>query len=152
MSNKSLTQDCDSRAITRVQRSVTVEAQTRKLVSAVLLCLALMFIYSENIIAQTSDAAEVSSSDTEDLDLSQATSPQTDGQAADGDSAVDAVLGNAEITESRRENGQRYRIELDHSGGAKQYIEENDSDGKIESTDNDIEETPNLPKWKLGSW
>ena len=67
-------------------------------------------------------------------------------------SAVDGVFGKAHVTESRRENGQRYRIELEHSGGAKQYIEENDSDGKIESTGNDIEETPNLPKWKLGSW
>jgi hypothetical protein len=31
-------------------------------------------------------------------------------------------------------------------------MEETGSDGKIESTNNDIEETPNLPKWKLGSW
>lgn len=66
--------------------------------------------------------------------------------------AIDSLLGKATITESRRENGQIYRIELNHSSGAKQYIEETDSDGKIHSTSNDIEETPNLPKWKLGSW
>ena len=63
-----------------------------------------------------------------------------------------SALGTATITESKRENGQVYRIELEHSLGGKQYIEENDSDGKIQSTSNDIEETPNLPKWKIGSW
>lgn len=62
------------------------------------------------------------------------------------------ALGIATVTESRRESGQLYLIELEHSLGSKQYIEETDSDGKIESTSNDIEETPNLPKWKLGSW
>lgn len=67
-------------------------------------------------------------------------------------SAEDSVFGTAKVTESRRENGQRYLIELQHSSGSKQYIEELDSDGKIESTSNDIEETPNLPKWKIGSW
>lgn len=61
-------------------------------------------------------------------------------------------LGSAKITESRRRNGQIYRIELEHSSGSKQYIEELDSDGKIESKSNDIEETPNLAKWKIGSW
>lgn len=62
------------------------------------------------------------------------------------------LLGTAKITESRRESGQVYRIELEHSSGSKQIIEETDSDGNIESTNNDIEETPNLPKWRLGSW
>lgn len=63
-----------------------------------------------------------------------------------------SLFGKAKVTELRRENGQVYLIELEHSSGSKQYIQENDSDGKIESTSNDIEETPNLPKWKLGSW
>ena len=62
------------------------------------------------------------------------------------------LLGSATIKESRRENGQVYLIELEHSSGAKQYIEETDSDGRIQPSSNDIEESPNLPKWKLGSW
>lgn len=66
--------------------------------------------------------------------------------------SVFSALGTTKITESKRESGQVYRIELEHSGGSKQYIEETDSDGKIQSTSNDIEETPNLPKWKIGSW
>lgn len=61
-------------------------------------------------------------------------------------------LGSATIKESKRESGQVYRIELEHSAGAKQIIEENDSDGSIESTSKDIDDTPNLPKWTLGSW
>ncbi len=61
-------------------------------------------------------------------------------------------LGTATIKESRRENGQVYLIELEHSAGAKQYIEENDSDGNIELKSDDLDETPNLPKWKIGSW
>jgi len=63
-----------------------------------------------------------------------------------------SILGSTKITESRRENGQIYEVELEHSSGSKQYIQETDSDGKIESKSNDLEETPNLPKWKLGSW
>lgn len=63
-----------------------------------------------------------------------------------------SVFGNATVVESRRESGQLYLIELEHSSGSKQYIEQTGSDTKIESTSNDIEETPNLPKWKIGSW
>ena len=81
-----------------------------------------------------------------------ASDDQEPNEQRDEDSVADSVFGTAQVTESRRENGQRYLIELEHSTGSKQYIEEIDSDGKIESTSNDIEETPNLPKWKLGSW
>jgi hypothetical protein len=77
---------------------------------------------------------------------------KTGEKKAEKGAAIDNLLGTTTVKESRRESGQRYLIELDHSSGAKQYIEETDSDGKIESTSNDIEETPNLPKWKIGSW
>jgi len=83
-------------------------------------------------------------------------SVSTEGETSADDSTeqetVKSLFGKSKITESKRENGQVYLIELEHSSGSKQYIEENDSDGKIQSTSNDIEETPNLPKWKLGSW
>lgn len=82
-----------------------------------------------------------------------ATTPKAQPEATHNDKATaNRLFGTAKITESRRESGQLYLIELEHSSGAKQYIEETDSDGKIESTSNDIEETPNLPKWKIGSW
>lgn len=84
--------------------------------------------------------------------LHYSTAEQSDKEAQKPESAIDNLLGTTKVTESKRESGQLYRIELEHSGGTKQYIEETDSDGKIESTSNDIEETPNLPKWKLGSW
>ncbi|MFT5573119.1 MAG: hypothetical protein ACI9FR_002052 [Cryomorphaceae bacterium] len=80
------------------------------------------------------------------------TSIQVEADNGPNTSAATPLFGTSHVTESRRENGQRYLIELEHSTGSKQYIEELDSDGKIESTSNDIEETPNLPKWKLGSW
>lgn len=73
-------------------------------------------------------------------------------EEATADSGVLGALGSTRVTESKRENGQVYSIEIKHSLGGTQYIEELDSDGVIESTDNDIEDTPNLPKWKLGSW
>lgn len=63
-----------------------------------------------------------------------------------------SFLGTTTVVESRRESGQIYLIELKHSNGPTQYIEETDSDGNIEFKSNDIEDTPNLPKWKLGSW
>lgn len=61
-------------------------------------------------------------------------------------------LGSATVKESRRENGQVYKIELKHSAGAKQTIEKNDSDGSIKSKGKGIDDTPNLAKWTLGSW
>ncbi len=76
---------------------------------------------------------------------------QTEDQT-DPATGINRILGDATITESRRENGQRYLIELEHSSGSKQYIEDNDSDGKIQATDNDLESEPNLPKWRLGRW
>lgn len=80
----------------------------------------------------------------------------SNAQSASTDDESEALsnnlLGEATIKESRRESGQVYRIELEHSSGSKQYIEENDSDGQIESNGIDLEDTPNLPKWKLGSW
>jgi len=81
---------------------------------------------------------------------------QTEQDSESSDEATEdgasSPFGTAKITESRRESGQVYLIELEHSSGAKQYIEENDSDGNIESQKTDIEDTPNLPKWRLGSW
>ncbi len=61
-------------------------------------------------------------------------------------------ISRATVVESRRESGQVYSIELQHSKAPNQYIEETDSDGNIEFQSNDLEETPNLPKWKIGSW
>jgi len=65
----------------------------------------------------------------------------------------DATSPSSAITEYRYESGQVYRIELDNTIGGKQYIEETNSDGQLLGDKNtDIEDTPNLPKWKLGSW
>ena len=63
-----------------------------------------------------------------------------------------SLLGESEVTELRRQSGQVYRIELKHASGSRQVVEETDSDGVIETTPNDLEETPNLPKWRIGSW
>lgn len=95
-------------------------------------------------IAEQASSSELKSAAQQSADAADIGEQETTG--------IDSLLGKAEITESKRQNGQVYLIELEHSSGAKQYIEETDSDGKIESTSNDIEETPNLPKWKLGSW
>jgi hypothetical protein len=84
-------------------------------------------------------------------DVQQSTKQESNDTAQAVDANV-SRFGTATVTESRRESGQVYRIELEHSAGAKQIIEENDSDGSIESTKTDIDDTPNLPKWTLGSW
>ena len=62
------------------------------------------------------------------------------------------LFGKSTVVESRRENGQVYSIELQHSNAPTQYREETNSDGNIEFESKDVEDTPNLPKWKLGSW
>lgn len=79
---------------------------------------------------------------TQKVDAPTTTAPNTSG----------SVFGTTSIKESRRESGQVYRIELQHSSGRNQYMEETDSDGNIESDPSDIEDTPNLPKWRIGSW
>ena len=61
-------------------------------------------------------------------------------------------LGYATITEQKRESGQIYLIELEHSLGGKQYLYENDSDGQIGSSVEEDESLTEIPKWKLGSW
>ena len=70
----------------------------------------------------------------------------------EGEEEVNDGISRATVVESRRESGQVYSIELQHSKAPNQYIEETDSDGNIEYESNDLEETPNLPKWKIGSW
>jgi len=78
---------------------------------------------------------------------------QTEANKAESEAETEQdILGTASITESRRENGQVYEVEIDHSLGGKQYFEKNDSDGSLETTPADLEDTPNLPKWKLGTW
>jgi hypothetical protein len=73
-------------------------------------------------------------------------------QAITESTTTTSPFGSATIKETRRENGQRYRVEMQHSAGAKQVIEETDSDGSLENVDKGIDDTPNLPKWTLGSW
>ena len=82
------------------------------------------------------------------------TASSTDSQTGSDSSEEESTGGisRATVVESRRENGQVYSIELQHSKAPNQYIDETDSDGNIEFKSNDLEETPNLPKWKLGSW
>lgn len=71
----------------------------------------------------------------------------------DSKAQTNSAAPAARATEYRRESGAVYRIELDNTIGAKQYIEETDSDGQLlGNKHSDIEETTNLPKWKLGSW
>ena len=73
-------------------------------------------------------------------------------EAAESTPAADRLFGKATITERKRENGQVYAIEIQHSKGNKQYIEDNDSDGLTDGKTKDIDETPNIAKWRLGSW
>lgn len=117
---------------------------------------------STAVFAQTAPPPTLGQ-DTKGVPAIEETAPETNDTAKNKASAAEnqdsankqdgaSLLGSATIKESRRENGQVYLIELEHSSGAKQYIEENDSDGRIQPSSNDIEESPNLPKWKLGSW
>jgi hypothetical protein len=87
---------------------------------------------------------------TENKAFSEQATQKAKNQETDGKKST--ALGASTVIESRRESGQIYSIELQHSNAPTQYIEETDSDGNIESKSNDLEETPTLPKWKLGSW
>lgn len=77
-----------------------------------------------------------------------------DTAATEEDEENFGPLGQAIITETRRESGgQIYRVELEHSiGGGKQILEENDSDGQLEKRTSGLEEEFSIPKWRIGSW
>ena len=62
------------------------------------------------------------------------------------------LFGKTKITERKHENGLVYSIELEHSSGAKQYIEDNDADGLNDTSTNNIDDNPSIAKWRLGSW
>ena len=87
-----------------------------------------------------------------------ATTPQSADSQANNAQTKDenkSVFSNAKVIEHKRENGQVYLIEIDHPLGAKQYLYENDSDGKIGSSiesSESYESLTEIPKWKLGSW
>jgi len=109
------------------------------------------------LIASTASAQDISSPP----ELGQETKGtpaiiETNTVSSDNGIAVEETENEGQkrtqFKELRSESGLIYQIELNHASGSKQYITETDSDGNIESTDNDIEETPNLPKWKIGSW
>ncbi len=73
--------------------------------------------------------------------------------ASSSDKADDGrFFGTTKITEHKRENGQVYSIELEHSSGSKQYIEDTDADGLSDSRTKDIDSHPNIAKWRIGSW
>jgi len=76
----------------------------------------------------------------------------TEAETSDDDEKKPGFFGKTTIVETKRENGQVSSIELKHSNAPPQYIQETDSDGNIKIESNDLEDTPNLPKWKLGSW
>lgn len=89
--------------------------------------------------------------DTTDNTVNAETS-KVSSEAAEEKNKNSNIFGTSTVVESRRENGQVYSIELQHSNAPTQYIEETNSDGNIEFESKDVENTPNLPKWKLGSW
>ena len=74
------------------------------------------------------------------------------GDSKEQKSFADNLLGTAKVTELRRENGQLYRIELEHSSGSKQVLEDNDSDGNFGDDDNSLGNAPKVAKWRIGSW
>lgn len=133
--------------------------ETTKLTINAVIALAIATLLASSALAQTAPPTlgqetkgTPAVTEGEPLPETEQTPDTQSSEQTNTENESDGILGTATITELRRENGQIYEIELDHSLGGKQYIQENDSDGNIESTSNDLEETPNLPKWKLGSW
>jgi hypothetical protein len=116
---------------------------------AVLLC--------ANLAAQTQDAIEPPSIGQKTKGTPAIVETQevsaVEYQATQQSEANDrSLFGDAKIIERRRENGQVYRVELEHPLGSRQYIDDDDMDGEIKTDNSSLEEAPNLAKWRLGSW
>jgi len=79
-------------------------------------------------------------------------SAQEKTETATESAETQSPFGTSTVTEHKRESGQVYLIELEHSLGGKQYLYENDSDGQIGSSVEDNDSIKEIPKWKLGSW
>ena len=86
----------------------------------------------------------------DDQDNSSSTNKPSESQ--EQKSIADSLLGTAKVKELRRENGQIYRIELEHSSGSKQVLEDSDSDGNFGDDDNSLRNVPKVAKWRIGSW
>lgn len=128
--------------------------ESRATIISILLVMLPVSLFAQDVIAPPSlgqktqgEPANVSLS-TESTQNSDEPTPTTN--EPDNDST--SLLGTTQISELRRENGQVYRIKLEHSSGSKQYLDADPADGKINTKSRDIEETPNLAKWRLGSW
>ena len=100
----------------------------------------------ETLVPQpSSERLNAQTAQTEEADRAQATTVQSN-------SAVDNLLGTTRVTEIRRDNGTPFLIELEHSSGTKQYIQDNDADGLSGSAAQDIEKPAAISSWQIGSW
>jgi len=130
---------------TSTRKSITPFAQ--HLASALFIVTAVL---SGNSFAQTAPPpnfgdetkGEPAIEETTQASSTDTASPEADATAEQ----VEGGISRATVVESRRESGQVYSIELQHSKAPNQYIEETDSDGNIEFQSNDQDEVPNLPK------
>lgn len=140
---------------TRIQEEVMFKSATRIAMLGMIFMFNLPLALAQNDIAppQLGEETKGTPAESEDTPLVTTNVPKGEKASTKKDaSGSGSPFGDTIVKESKRESGQRYLIEFESSLGGKQYMEETDSDGKIESTSNDIEETPNLPKWKIGSW
>ena len=59
------------------------------------------------------------------------------------------VAGGTETQFRRR--GYIYGLRMEPRGGATQYMTD-DGDGQLQTRENGLEDTTNLPKWRIGKW
>ena len=50
-----------------------------------------------------------------------------------------------------RRRGYIYELKMEPRGGATQYMND-DGNGQLQTRENGLEDTTNLPKWRIGRW
>jgi hypothetical protein len=77
--------------------------------------------------------------------------------AVDGEADPDDPRGLNEVTVAGgtetqyRRRGYIYELKMSPRGGATQYLKD-DGDGQLQTRENGLEDTTNLPKWRIGKW
>lgn len=65
--------------------------------------------------------------------------------------AINEVVAASGTETQYRRRGYIYELKMEPRGGATQYMSD-DGSGQLQSRENGLEDTTNLPKWRIGRW
>jgi len=125
----------------------------RRIVSTVLVCVALLFTCT--VSAQQKEDIPPPPGMPTDAERAKAASEAKGTTEKEElpppEEVTERSKGDEIITEYSRK-GQVYMIKIKPKNGPSQYLLDRDGDGQFETKTEDLQQDFNLPKWKIGTW